>query len=111
MVTPGCDVVVHELPSQRSLTSQCNDVHQVATLDCKLGSRCKILLLLQVTIDFPIIADPTREISVKYGMLDPGHKDKEGLPLTCRAVFIVGARHCIKTLHQCAAIAAHPFKQ
>lgn len=24
-----------------------------------------------VTIDFPIIADPTREISVKYGMLDP----------------------------------------
>lgn len=45
---------------------------------------------MQVTIEFPIIADPTREIAVKYGMLDPGHKDKEGLPLTCRAVFIIG---------------------
>jgi len=44
----------------------------------------------KITIDFPIIADPTREISVKYGMLDPNIKDKEGLPLTCRAVFIIG---------------------
>jgi hypothetical protein len=26
-------------------------------------------------------------------MLDPSIKDKEGLPLTCRAVFIVGAHH------------------
>lgn len=26
----------------------------------------------------------------RYGMLDPGLKDKEGLPLTIRAVFIVG---------------------
>jgi alkyl hydroperoxide reductase subunit AhpC len=25
-------------------------------------------------IDFPIIADPTREVSVKYGMLDPNIK-------------------------------------
>ena len=30
--------------------------------------------LRAVTIDFPIIADPTREISVKYGMLDPSIK-------------------------------------
>ena len=30
--------------------------------------------LSAVTIDFPIIADPTREISVKYGMLDPSIK-------------------------------------
>ncbi|EIE23512.1 glutathione peroxidase [Coccomyxa subellipsoidea C-169] len=44
----------------------------------------------KVTIDFPIIADPTREIAVKYGMIDPELKDKEGLPLTCRAVFIIG---------------------
>lgn len=26
----------------------------------------------------------------RYGMLDPSLKDKEGLPLTIRAVFIVG---------------------
>jgi peroxiredoxin 6 len=44
----------------------------------------------KVSIKFPIIADPTREIAVKYGMIDPGNNDKQGLPLTCRAVFIVG---------------------
>jgi hypothetical protein len=40
--------------------------------------------------DFPIIADPSREIATLYGMLDPNIQDKEGLPLTCRAVFIIG---------------------
>jgi alkyl hydroperoxide reductase subunit AhpC len=35
-------------------------------------------------------ADPTREIAVAYGMIDPELKDAEGLPLTCRSVFIVG---------------------
>lgn len=44
----------------------------------------------KVTIDFPIIADPSREIATLYGMLDPNIQDKEGLPLTCRAVFIIG---------------------
>ena len=39
-----------------------------------------------MTIDFPIIADPTREIATLYGMLDPNLEDKSGLPLTCRAV-------------------------
>ncbi|KAH9360237.1 hypothetical protein HPB48_010827 [Haemaphysalis longicornis] len=34
---------------------------------------------------YPIIADEKREIAVKLGMLDPVEKDKEGLPLTCRA--------------------------
>lgn len=36
------------------------------------------------------VADPTREIAVAYGMIDPELKDEEGLPLTCRSVFIVG---------------------
>lgn len=44
----------------------------------------------KVTIDFPMIADPTREIAVKYGMIDPEMKDNMGLPLTCRAVFVIG---------------------
>ncbi|KAM7305230.1 peroxiredoxin-6 [Ixodes scapularis] len=39
---------------------------------------------------YPIIADEKRDIAVKLGMLDPVEKDKEGLPLTCRAVFIIG---------------------
>lgn len=39
---------------------------------------------------YPIIADPKRELAVKFGMLDPDEKDNQGLPLTCRAVFVIG---------------------
>lgn len=39
---------------------------------------------------YPIISDPGRDIAVQLGMLDPNEKDKAGLPLTARAVFIVG---------------------
>jgi len=35
-------------------------------------------------VSFPIVADPTREIAVAYGMIDPDEKDAAGLPLTCR---------------------------
>lgn len=38
---------------------------------------------------YPIISDPDRKLAVQLGMIDPAEKDKEGLPLTCRAVFIV----------------------
>lgn len=38
---------------------------------------------------FPLIADEKRELAVELGMLDPDEKDNAGLPLTCRAVFIV----------------------
>lgn len=44
----------------------------------------------QSDFNFPIIADPKRDLAVKLGMLDPVEKDSAGLPLTCRAVFIVG---------------------
>ncbi|XP_022659000.1 peroxiredoxin-6-like [Varroa jacobsoni] len=39
---------------------------------------------------YPIIADEKREIATLLGMLDPEEKDKEGIPLTCRAVFMIG---------------------
>jgi len=39
---------------------------------------------------YPIIADPKREVAEKYGMLDPVAKDNSGIPLTCRAVFVIG---------------------
>ncbi|XP_054718907.1 peroxiredoxin-6-like [Uloborus diversus] len=39
---------------------------------------------------FPIIADEKRELAVKLQMIDPEEKDKDGLPLTCRAVFVIG---------------------
>ncbi|XP_050052141.1 peroxiredoxin-6-like [Dermacentor andersoni] len=41
-------------------------------------------------LPFPIISDEKRELAVQLGMLDPIDKDNEGIPLTCRAVFIVG---------------------
>mmetsp|Transcript_12259 Transcript_12259/g.29103 ORF Transcript_12259/g.29103 Transcript_12259/m.29103 type:complete len:257 (-) Transcript_12259:173-943(-) len=41
-------------------------------------------------ISYPIIADPDREVAQKLGMLDPEEKDNTGLPLACRAVFIIG---------------------
>eukprot|EP00281_Chroomonas_sp_CCMP1168_P018946 CAMPEP_0206234272 /NCGR_PEP_ID=MMETSP0047_2-20121206/12503_1 /ASSEMBLY_ACC=CAM_ASM_000192 /TAXON_ID=195065 /ORGANISM="Chroomonas mesostigmatica_cf, Strain CCMP1168" /LENGTH=221 /DNA_ID=CAMNT_0053658349 /DNA_START=48 /DNA_END=713 /DNA_ORIENTATION=+ len=40
--------------------------------------------------DFPIIADPSRELAVKWGMVDPDEKDAKGLAMTCRAVFVIG---------------------
>lgn len=39
---------------------------------------------------YPIIADPSRKIATEYGMMDPDERDAAGLPLTCRAVFIIG---------------------
>ncbi|GFG29031.1 hypothetical protein Cfor_02064 [Coptotermes formosanus] len=39
---------------------------------------------------YPIIADENRDLAVQLGMLDPVERDKDGLPLTCRAVFVIG---------------------
>ncbi|XP_031570487.1 peroxiredoxin-6-like [Actinia tenebrosa] len=39
---------------------------------------------------YSILADPKRELAVQLGMVDPDEKDAKGLPLTCRAVFIIG---------------------
>jgi 1-Cys peroxiredoxin 6 len=41
-------------------------------------------------VDYPIISDPTKDIATLYGGLDPDEKDKAGLPLSARAVFVVG---------------------
>ncbi|XP_016144479.1 peroxiredoxin-6 [Sinocyclocheilus grahami] len=41
-------------------------------------------------VPFPIIADGKRELSVLLGMLDPDERDKDGMPLTARCVFVVG---------------------
>ncbi|KAG1654497.1 Peroxiredoxin-6 [Nymphon striatum] len=39
---------------------------------------------------YPIIADEERKLAVQFKMLDPAERDAKGLPLTCRAVFIIG---------------------
>lgn len=41
-------------------------------------------------LPYTIIADEKRVLAVQLGMVDPAEKDKAGLPLTCRAVFIIG---------------------
>ncbi|KAL8178085.1 UNVERIFIED_CONTAM: Peroxiredoxin-6 [Gekko kuhli] len=41
-------------------------------------------------LPFPIIADSKRELAVKLGMLDPDERDKDGMPLTARVVFVFG---------------------
>jgi len=45
---------------------------------------------------YPIIADEKREIATLLGMLDPEEKDKDGIPLTCRAVFMIGKDKTMK---------------
>ncbi|KAM6962793.1 peroxiredoxin-6 [Aplochiton taeniatus] len=41
-------------------------------------------------LPFPIIADDKRVLSVQLGMLDPDERDKDGMPLTARCVFVIG---------------------
>ncbi|XP_029639939.1 peroxiredoxin-6 [Octopus sinensis] len=39
---------------------------------------------------YPIISDKTRTLATKLKMIDPDEKDVAGMPLTARAVFVVG---------------------
>ncbi|KAH8325017.1 hypothetical protein KR074_001060 [Drosophila pseudoananassae] len=41
------------------------------------------------SFDYPIIADDKRELAVKLNMLDKDEINADGIPLTCRAVFII----------------------
>ncbi|XP_062121399.1 LOW QUALITY PROTEIN: peroxiredoxin-6 [Drosophila sulfurigaster albostrigata] len=41
------------------------------------------------SFDYPIIADNKRELALKLNMLDKDELSAEGIPLTCRAVFVV----------------------
>ncbi|XP_043555846.1 peroxiredoxin-6 [Chiloscyllium plagiosum] len=47
-------------------------------------------------LPFPIIADEKRELAVQLGMLDPAEKNSQGLPLTARAVFVIGPDKTLK---------------
>jgi len=47
-------------------------------------------------LPYPIIADPKRDLSVLFGMLDPDEKDSTGMPLSCRAVFVIGSDKKLK---------------
>jgi len=43
-------------------------------------------------VTFPLIADEKREIAIMLGMLDPVLKDKKGLPMTVRNVFVINPK-------------------
>lgn len=44
----------------------------------------------QLPISFPILCDPLRTIASQLGMLDPDELDPSGVPLSARAVLIIG---------------------
>lgn len=49
-------------------------------------------LVANTPFPYPIIDDEKRELAVKFQMLDKDEIGKSGLPLTCRAVFIVDSK-------------------
>jgi len=51
-----------------------------------------------VKVNFPIFDDKSKEISQAYGMLDQTNLDAAGLPLTVRAVYVIGPDFKIKLI-------------
>lgn len=49
-------------------------------------------------VDYPLIEDKDKNISILYGMLDPTHLNAQGLPFTVRSVFIIGPDKKIKLI-------------
>jgi len=49
-----------------------------------------------ITLPFPLIADPNYEIAMKLGMVDPLEKPLEGLPESARALFLIGPDKRVK---------------
>lgn len=54
-----------------------------------LNIKCFYLCTELSSFDYPIIADNKRELAVKLNMLDKDELSAEGIPLTCRAVFVI----------------------
>ena len=49
-------------------------------------------------VTYPIIADESRHVATLFNMLDKVNKDKAGLPLTVRSVFIINPAREIKLI-------------
>jgi len=65
----------------------CNDTasHKGWTTDIESAPWCG-----GQKVNYPIIDDEKREIVALYGMIDPDEKSASGLPMSCRAVYIIG---------------------
>ncbi|KAF4518923.1 hypothetical protein B566_EDAN006761 [Ephemera danica] len=59
------------------------DIDHFGSLNCDGDAR----------FPYPIIADENRKLATELGMLDPFEVDKQGLPLSARAVFIIDPAH------------------
>lgn len=49
-------------------------------------------------VKFPILGDETKKIACLYGMLNQDHLDAKGMPMTVRAVYIIGPDKKIKLI-------------
>lgn len=59
---------------------------------------------------YPIIDDESRDLAVRFDMIDPAEKDKDGLPLTCRAVFIIDPNKVLRLYFMYPATTGRNFE-
>ncbi|KAI9340276.1 thioredoxin-like protein [Obelidium mucronatum] len=66
------------------------------------------------SVEFPIIADPSRSIATLYDMLDyqdSTNVDKAGMPLTVRSVFVLDPKNVIRTIISYPASTGRNFNE
>ena len=95
--------VAFRLPLHSSLHSSNPPGIGSTVQPCFRTSTPLYMLVLVPQIDFPIIADPTREVSVKYGMLDPNIKVPNP---ACRVGRLALTCSCVDTIYEHYAFAA-----
>ncbi|EFJ14571.1 hypothetical protein SELMODRAFT_181036 [Selaginella moellendorffii] len=78
---------IHEFDRRgvKVIALSCNDVNSHREWLGDIESYCP-----ETKVKYPIVADPSRDLAVRFGMLDPVEKDAAGMPLTCRACFVIG---------------------
>jgi len=65
-------------------------------------------------VDFPIIADPTRQVSYLYDMIDEQdttNVDQKGIAFTIRSVYIIDPKKTIRTILQYPASTGRQFDE
>lgn len=99
--TPVCTTEIGRLADLKEEWAKRNVVVAVVSVDTveRHGEWItEINRVTGATVDYPLLADPTKAISMKYGMLDQEELDAKGLPLTVRSVFIIDPNKKIKAI-------------
>jgi 1-Cys peroxiredoxin 6 len=99
--TPICTTELGELARLDNLGEFSKRKTKVIGLSCNdVASHCGWIQDIKAfsgnTVNYPIIADKSREIACQMGMLSSDDLDKDGLPLTVRSVFVIGPDMSIK---------------